>query len=320
MISYFQSTYNSGRIAQTYLLASKVKAKLTQEAVKNDVNLHRLVCQANLLDNLVENLNNHETKHVPDDSNDQSANNDSYSYDTINYPLLNGVSVHTNNENYEYIYNNDDNENNEDNNEDTHAKKSDIYYTSDDSDFDSEDDDDNTDYDYNYNDDSETTLCRKESNIDSCHLYSLGLERLNIESRIKYDNSDEGDGETTINQCVISYNGFDSDEDSENEEHCFEFDHDLDYDCEYDNSLKLERMHSYHNSNTTINITSEPVEEHIKSEIPEEDLPSLSNCSSVSSIEELSPISDLKSQILSTDAKSLSLNENQNNPEDVLII
>ncbi|KAG7700643.1 hypothetical protein KL912_002338 [Ogataea haglerorum] len=43
--------------ADTYYLASKVKAKLTREAVKNDINLHRLVCQANLLDNLIDKLN-----------------------------------------------------------------------------------------------------------------------------------------------------------------------------------------------------------------------------------------------------------------------
>ncbi|KAH3665691.1 hypothetical protein OGAPHI_003879 [Ogataea philodendri] len=43
--------------ADTYYLASKVKAKLTKEAVSHDVNLHRLVCQANLLDNLIDRLN-----------------------------------------------------------------------------------------------------------------------------------------------------------------------------------------------------------------------------------------------------------------------
>ncbi|VEU20582.1 DEKNAAC101455 [Brettanomyces naardenensis] len=44
-------------ISRTYLLASKVKSRLTKEAVKTDVDLHRLVCQANLLDSLIEDLN-----------------------------------------------------------------------------------------------------------------------------------------------------------------------------------------------------------------------------------------------------------------------
>ncbi|GMF01511.1 unnamed protein product [Ambrosiozyma monospora] len=49
-------------ISDTYVLASKVKTRLTREAVKTDVNLHRLVCQANLLDNLIEYLNEQQTK------------------------------------------------------------------------------------------------------------------------------------------------------------------------------------------------------------------------------------------------------------------
>lgn len=43
-------------LAQTYLLASKVKQKLTKEAVNPNANLRILVCQANLLDNLMESL------------------------------------------------------------------------------------------------------------------------------------------------------------------------------------------------------------------------------------------------------------------------
>ncbi|QPG75402.1 hypothetical protein FOA43_002756 [Brettanomyces nanus] len=50
-------TKMSMSISSTYALASKVKARLTKEAVKNDVNLNRLVCQANMLDSLIENLN-----------------------------------------------------------------------------------------------------------------------------------------------------------------------------------------------------------------------------------------------------------------------
>lgn len=40
-----------------YFLASRVKARLTKEATQNDVNLHRLVCQANMLDSLIEEIN-----------------------------------------------------------------------------------------------------------------------------------------------------------------------------------------------------------------------------------------------------------------------
>lgn len=43
-------------LAQTYLLASKVKQKLTKEAVNPNANLRIIVCQANLLDNLMESL------------------------------------------------------------------------------------------------------------------------------------------------------------------------------------------------------------------------------------------------------------------------
>ncbi|ODV93893.1 hypothetical protein PACTADRAFT_4789 [Pachysolen tannophilus NRRL Y-2460] len=43
-------------LAQTYLLASKVKSKLTKEAINPNADLRILVCQANLLDNLMDSL------------------------------------------------------------------------------------------------------------------------------------------------------------------------------------------------------------------------------------------------------------------------
>ncbi|ANZ77275.1 BA75_04632T0 [Komagataella pastoris] len=49
---------NNLTFAETYLLASKVKDKLTKEAVNPKTNLRLLVCQANLLDNLMDTLQN----------------------------------------------------------------------------------------------------------------------------------------------------------------------------------------------------------------------------------------------------------------------
>ncbi len=46
-----------GSISGAYVLASRVKSRLTREAMQNDVNLHRLVCQANMLDSLIEEIN-----------------------------------------------------------------------------------------------------------------------------------------------------------------------------------------------------------------------------------------------------------------------
>lgn len=57
-------------LSDTYLLASKVKSRLTKEAVKSNVNLRVLVCQANLLDNLIDYLNS-----STDESNTSSNNN-----------------------------------------------------------------------------------------------------------------------------------------------------------------------------------------------------------------------------------------------------
>lgn len=51
------SQTGSGSISGAYVLASRVKSRLTREAVQNDVNLHRLVCQANMLDSLIEEIN-----------------------------------------------------------------------------------------------------------------------------------------------------------------------------------------------------------------------------------------------------------------------
>lgn len=60
-------------LSDTYLLASKVKSRLTKEAVKSNVNLRVLVCQANLLDNLIDYLNSS----TDDSSSSSSSNNNS---------------------------------------------------------------------------------------------------------------------------------------------------------------------------------------------------------------------------------------------------
>lgn len=55
-------------ISSTYLLASKVKTRLIKETVRTDVNLRRLVCQANMLDDMIDQLNTGRPMHVSFDS------------------------------------------------------------------------------------------------------------------------------------------------------------------------------------------------------------------------------------------------------------
>lgn len=77
--SYLSDTSNE--VAQAYMLASKVKTKLTEEAVKSNINLVKLVTQANLLDKLIENINHLQY------GNDTSK----FTFESINenmYPLL----------------------------------------------------------------------------------------------------------------------------------------------------------------------------------------------------------------------------------------
>ena len=308
MTSYFQSTYNSGRIAQTYLLASKVKAKLTQEAVRNDVDLHRLVCQANLLDNLIENLNHHESSY---NNNSNNTGNTNVCYESINpnsYPLLNNVTVQVNNLDYsvdEDADSDDDDEEDDEVDENDikieRAPCSDVYYTSDDSDFDSDDDSDSS-----FNSDS---FGGKSS--DPNELCCIALQRLNlhggVDEDIGEDDDDSGNQETCSSvTATITISDSESDSDSNSEtESDTEYENDSRDDSSFSNNYcALVRMHSQHTSlnlndyvasleaNTSVEETDSCNNIQHNSSLDEmtreEDLPSLSNCSSFSSMEEIS--------------------------------
>lgn len=307
MSSYFQSTYNSGRLAQTYLLASKVKAKLTQEAVRNDVDLHRLVCQANLLDNLIENLNHHESSYT----------NGDVCYDSIGsniYPLLNNVTVDVNS--LDYVENvsaacvddEDDDEDDEVNENEIKIEKapfSDVYYTSDDSDFDSDEESDSS-----FNSDNLANV-----STDPNELCCIALQRLNLHCGIEDDIDDNQDANSSVTNTTISVSCSDtdsaSDSDSETESD-IDFDEDGGADGLFSgNYCALMRMHSQHTS-LSLNdyVESSEVVETPEADTSvqdaeacnsaqqnnsnpdevthEEELPSLSNCSSFSSMEEIS--------------------------------
>lgn len=311
MISSCMQTYNSGKIAQTYLLASKVKTKLNQEAVKNNVDLHRLVCQANLLDNLIESLN-HLEKSL---QNNFISPNSSFSYETINsntYPLLNSLSLNMNtltliSEN-EIDDKNDDNDNDNDNDNDIdiqvdqihlqNENPSSVYYSSDESDDSFSDDDDDDDDDDNFDSDDEY-INNSPSALFSNDLCSIALQRLNIQSI----------------EC-------DSDSDSDN-------DSDNDSYLDDETNLNAEYNDPDNNNNTQTNITNTFVDEcdcpltRMKSQYidhnhydEETELPLLSNCPSVSSLEEFQV--DDSTFTLTTLPKSKTTNFHiQNNDEDV---
>lgn len=312
MSSYFQSTYNSGRIAQTYLLASKVKAKLTQEAVRNDVDLHRLVCQANLLDNLIENLNHHESSYNSNTSSNPGKTN--VCYDSINsnsYPLLNNVTVQVND--VDYVVDGDADSGEEDDEDDEvdeneikieRAPCSDVYYTSDDSDFDSDDDSDSS-----FNSD---TFGGKSS--DPNELCCIALQRLNLHGGVEDglgEDDDDLENQATCSSvtATITLSGSDSDSESNSETES-----DTEYENENENDSRdhgsfsnnycaLMRMHSQHTSlnlndyvasleaDTSVEETDAcnniPHNSSLDEMTREEDLPSLSNCSSFSSMEEI---------------------------------
>lgn len=305
MSSYFQSTYNSGRIAQTYLLASKVKAKLTQEAVRNDVDLHRLVCQANLLDNLIENLNHHESSYNNNNSN--TTGNTNICYESINsnsYPLLNNVSVQVNNLDYSVDEDADSDDNDEEDDEVDEndikierAPCSDVYYTSDDSDFDSDDDSDSS-----FNSDS---FGGKSS--DPNELCCIALQRLNLHGGVDEDIDDDDSGNQENCSSVtatITLTDSESDSDSNSEtESDTEYENDSRDGLFSNNYCALVRMHSQHTSlnlndyvasleaDTSVEetdaCTNIPHNSSLDEMTREEDLPSLSNCSSFSSMEEI---------------------------------
>lgn len=305
--SYFQSTYNSGRVAQAYLLAAKVKAKLTEEAVKNDVDLHRLVCQANLLDNLIENLNVYETNKGCSGAVEEQATAVSYnSIDSNPYPLLNNITV--------------DIQTIDSTGSDYSGNHNDLYYDSDDSDFDSESDNES---DYSVEHENETADDYDVYSYEN-DLCSLALQRLNIKSsihEISYDENSDDDNdndndndnndyddntldvygnEFSVNHTTVSFSESGSEVESESD---VESDAELDaiqQDSPLDKDCSLVRMHSQHlmldihqyeelhasNESSELNDHSDHSEDFTNETISPDDLPSLSNCSSVSSLEE----------------------------------
>jgi hypothetical protein len=317
----FSSTYHSGKVAQTYLLASKVKSKLTQEAIKNDVNLLRLVCQANLLDNLIENLNFYDS-HNHSDTNEH--NNFPISYNSINsstYPLLNNISDDVEQNainNYDDDNDDDDddvisvnvnvNSSSYENNNNFHH--SDLYYTSDDSDFDSDNDDDDYDddgYEYNNYNNKDQQLVEK-SNVtytddancitSSDDLCCLALQRLNIKSGVEetVDDANIYDTEFSVHHTTIAF----SDSESESDD---DVDIYVSKSRYLENSTSLMRMHSK-NSSLNINHHTEAIKED---NLNDDDFSSLTSCSSVSSNEDSVPIDQLiKFQILHKKSKSSS--------------
>ena len=315
--SYMQSTtYDSGKVAQTYILASKVKAKLTKEAVKNDVDLHRLVCQANLLDNLIDDLNHFES----------GSSEKGFSYDTINpntYPLLDHLSLnfnassmidaHTYDDDFDDSDSASDTESEDENSSEDevevvnehiidceleldayadetahiHNSSPNVYYTSDDSEFES--------------DHEEESDLHSSQSIHQYHIahekLTMGLQRLNIESTLT-------DADYVASQTTITYNDGESDSDSESGS---ESDSEAESDNEGDAPIasngdlySLIRMHSH---STSLNVdtyklddeeTYEDLHEEASAMVSQKssessELPSLSNCSSLSSMEDLIP-------------------------------
>lgn len=225
------------------MLASKVKTKLTQEAVKTDVNLRRLVCQANLLDQLIESLNQRENY------------SGSICFDSISYhetPAVNVTNIEAKTSRVA--------------NESEQKQSNSVYYTSDDSDFDS--DDSNSEEEADYNDDAEETSDVSLVEHDYHYNYlSHALQNLNIHESeymesIEEALSSESEDECDSNDCCM---------------------------------LGLVRVNSAcQKSSHFTNVIDESSDEENDNDLPENDnddthsadLPSLSNCSSMCSMDE----------------------------------
>lgn len=322
--NYFQN--HSGKIAQTYLLASKVKSKLTKEAVKHDVNLHKLVCQANLLDTLIENLNIYESSNNTNNNNNNKTA--TVSYDTIYsspYPLLNNMI-------------NDSNENADDFNAaiDISATNdnNDMYYNSDASDFDSDtdnddeddddddDDDDDVDDGENNNDyyfnqqNSKIAFTDKECSGDLC---CLALQRLNIKSGVNDEQDDFDthdniyDAEFSIHHTTISFSDSESESDDEYES--------VKPSCYYENENCLMRMKSKQTPVSDIANTATMTTNSSNNE--DDDFPSLSSCSSVSSDESCQTYQSVKIESIHNDLKKKNIDlysTNNNQSEENLFV
>lgn len=83
-----------------YHLASEVKTRLTKEAGRNDMNLQKLVCQANLLDKLIEHIN---------------SSKDDKSKGTISFETIETLPEDPDDDDeYEYEYYDDDDDDDDD--------------------------------------------------------------------------------------------------------------------------------------------------------------------------------------------------------------
>lgn len=162
----FTSTKNvslvTDKVAETYLLASKVKTKLTNESVKNDINLVKLVTQANLLDKLIENINKLQVK----------SSSSKFTFESIDenlYPLLNtgNASNYINmtfNQNY-YSYEDDNDDYNTACNDDSIHIETNTIYTGD---FNGSDDSDfGSDYSSDSDDDADCFTEFKSPSVES---------------------------------------------------------------------------------------------------------------------------------------------------------
>lgn len=294
MISTRYPTYQSysNRLTETYLLASKVKSKLTQEAIKNDVDLHKLVCQANLLDTLIERLNSHGSSVT------ESSEGSMISFESINVKHneeinVDGAEVEDEDEDeYEYEHANEDADGCE-----KSMSSSDVYYTSDDSDFESDGSD---------CDDDELTISHSHSHSHDGNGSEIKVEVQQLNGIGYHDNKP-----ISFNKLIEfeeeNISSSESEDEDEDDLLYFERIHD-DYDDDETNGLCLTRMASCQSTNYSCgNCTSASLSPVLgattttttvvdESSDEEEDLPSLSNCSSVSSVEEFNLLQGDKHQ------------------------
>lgn len=211
--------FNLHGYTETYTLAARVKHKLTNEAVSTNVDLRKLVCQANLLDTLIETLN---------------SKMGNVSFDSI-------------------------------------CSHDMFHHTSDDSDF------DESESMSDYTDDSD--LSEDEEDLDDI-VEHFGTEHQTqfsyISSSINLLNIHAGEYSENVEEVLSS----DSETGSESEDNLIEYE---DYDQTH--GISLSRMVSnacgLHREDT-----NETKDDDDQDQESDEDLLSLSNCSSLSSVED----------------------------------
>lgn len=133
-------------MTETYLLASKARAKLTREASRPDHDLRVLVCHANMLDNLMDRIHEHRT----------SILNGDYLAKRLQLPQLSPSITHVS---YiaEELDEDDDEEYYSDEDEQEPRRIPEIHYNTSEIEYDSESDSEE-DFDIDSDDDEETPL------------------------------------------------------------------------------------------------------------------------------------------------------------------